>query len=168
MTALAWTSEFDLGHRQMDDTHHDFVAAVNALAEAPDAALTGALDDLIAHCEPHFAQENRWSEELGMPPCHRLEHDRVLTVLRMVRGEVARGELALGRRLAEELPGWFHDHATSMDAALAALLNSGMTVAELQAKLAALGPAQAAAASAENGAAAATAVASAGSAAPAK
>jgi hemerythrin len=36
-----------------------------------------------------------------------------------VRKRVAKGDLALGRRLVEELPAWFETHATGMDAALA-------------------------------------------------
>lgn len=121
MPALVWSSELELGLTPMDDTHREFVDLVNRIAEAGDADLVGALDELIAHTVAHFAQEDRWMRESGFPPthCHQGEHERVLGVMREVRGHVERGDIALGRNLIEELPGWFENHAATMDAALA-------------------------------------------------
>lgn len=57
----------------------------------------------------------------GFPPIriHTMEHWRVLELLREAREQVAAGDLAAGRRVAEGLPDWFYGHAATMDAALA-------------------------------------------------
>ena len=56
---------------------------------------------------------------INFPGCHKAEHDRVLAVIVDVRARVEKGDVALGRRLIEELPQWFETHASGMDAALA-------------------------------------------------
>lgn len=121
MPALVWSSEFELGLDPMDDTHREFVDLVNRVTELDDAQIGSGLDQLIEHTIEHFAQEDRWMRESGFPPthCHQSEHDRVLEVMRDVRGHVERGDLALGRNLIRELPAWFENHAATMDAALA-------------------------------------------------
>ncbi|GAA5174632.1 hypothetical protein GCM10025771_04820 [Niveibacterium umoris] len=131
MTPFELTPDLLFGHRDMDTTHEDFVWAVNALRVADDDTMGVALDALIAHCESHFAQENAWAAAIGFPGCHANEHERVLAVMRAVRVELDKGDHGLGRRLAEELPVWFKHHAASMDAALAAMLKNGLTMADI-------------------------------------
>lgn len=129
MTDFTLNAELELGHAEMDATHREFVAAVNALAVADDAGLPAALGALQQHCQAHFEQENAWAEALDMPPCHRGEHDKVLDVLEAVRLELSRGDTELVRRLAAELPGWFQHHASTMDSVLASALAQGSAVA---------------------------------------
>ncbi|PTD95726.1 hemerythrin domain-containing protein [Pseudothauera lacus] len=119
MKLMQWSEQYELGVARMDDTHREFLAVYNALASAPAEDFVARLDDFIAHTETHFEQENRWMEKVDFPGCHRAEHDRVLVVLRDVRARAVAGDSFLGRRLVEELPGWFDNHAASMDAALA-------------------------------------------------
>jgi hemerythrin-like metal-binding protein len=121
MSAFVWSSDFALGHEQMDLTHHEFVDLVNALAAATDAELLARLDEFLAHTEAHFAQELRWMKSSGFPPlhCHESEHIRVLEVAQEVRERVVAGDLEMARVLAREIPEWFRDHAATMDAALA-------------------------------------------------
>lgn len=121
MSALVWSNEYQLGLAPMDETHREFVDLVNRITAAGDAGLLGGLDELILHTDEHFAQEDRWMRESGFPPvhCHQTEHQRVLEVMRDVRGHVAAGDLALGRNLLAELPAWFDNHAATMDTALA-------------------------------------------------
>lgn len=124
MPAMEWTERFELGLTRMDDTHREFVELYNLLQAAPPDAFIERLDAFIAHTVEHFDQENRWMEKVNFPGCHRTEHDRVLVVLRDVRERAARGDVFLGRRLVEELPAWFENHAGGMDAALAFHLQS--------------------------------------------
>ncbi|MBL8447211.1 MAG: cation-binding hemerythrin HHE [Zoogloeaceae bacterium] len=124
MAALVWTDDLVLGLEPMDVTHQDFVRSYQCLAEASTEAFLAALDDFVAHCEAHFEQENRWMEAVDFPGCHRAEHDRVLAVLRDVRRCAAEGDTFLGRRLIEEIPAWFENHANGMDAALVFHLDS--------------------------------------------
>ncbi|QID18559.1 cation-binding hemerythrin HHE [Nitrogeniibacter mangrovi] len=119
MKRMEWNDTLELGLAPMDATHREFVECYNALAEAPEADFIDCLDAFIAHTVEHFEQENRWMAAVNFPGCHKAEHDRVLTVLRDVRRLAAAGDMALGRRLVEELPPWFENHASGMDAALA-------------------------------------------------
>ncbi|THF59294.1 bacteriohemerythrin [Pseudothauera rhizosphaerae] len=119
MPAMEWSEKLELGLARMDDTHREFVELYNALEAAAPEDFIARLDAFIEHTEGHFGQENRWMEAVNFPGCHRAEHDRVMMVLRDVRERAARGDTFLGRRLVEELPAWFENHASGMDAALA-------------------------------------------------
>lgn len=118
---MDWTDSLALGVAPMDATHQEFVAHLNALAQAPDERLVELLDLFIAHTEAHFAQESRWMRETGFPPthCHEAEHEGVLKVMREVRGYVAEGKVHVGRVLAAELLEWLRNHLATMDGALA-------------------------------------------------
>lgn len=124
MANMEWTQAFELGVAQMDDTHREFIELYNQLASASAESFLGAYDRFMAHVIEHFEQENRWMEAVDFPGCHRAEHDRVLEVLTDVRKHVENGDAFLGRRLIEEFPGWFVNHAGGMDAALAQYLNA--------------------------------------------
>ena len=124
MPELQWKEDLELGVARMDATHREFVERYNALAGAGPDDFAARLDEFAAHTEAHFAQENRWMEAVGFPGCHRGEHDRVLAVVNDIRKRVAGGDLFLGRRLVEELPAWFANHTSGMDAALAFHLQS--------------------------------------------
>ncbi len=130
--ALAWSDALALNQPQMDDTHREFVDALNAVAAAQglDAAVR-SLQRLIAHSEAHFGQEERWMAELGFeaPNCHAQQHEQILEVLREVLREVQRrlasaGEAALGlvTALVPALAEWFPMHAQAADAGLALVM----------------------------------------------
>ncbi|MGL1832462.1 hemerythrin domain-containing protein [Rhodocyclaceae bacterium SMB388] len=119
MSSLEWNDSLELGLEPMDATHREFVECYQALAAADATSFLAAYDRFIEHTVAHFEQENRWMEAVNFPGCHRAEHDRVLAVIRDVRKRVEAGDMFLGRRLVEELPAWFENHAVGMDAALA-------------------------------------------------
>ncbi|MBL8481935.1 MAG: hemerythrin domain-containing protein [Rhodocyclaceae bacterium] len=123
MAHIEWSEKLEIGLAPMDAIHREFVDFANAVVAADDAGLLPALDALIAHTRMHFATEDRWMLESNFPPpCHRDEHRRVLEVMDAVRGQVVAGDMALGRRLAQELSPWFEQHASTMDTVLAAFL----------------------------------------------
>lgn len=124
MAAMEWTDKLVLGLGPMDQTHVEFVDAYNRLLNVTGAALLVEMDAFIAHTVDHFEQENRWMEQIGFPPCHKAEHDRVLAVCRDVRKRLERGDAALGRQLIQELPLWFDNHVATMDAALSSYIVS--------------------------------------------
>ena len=121
MPVIEWSPTFELDQPLMDDTHREFVDCLNRLAAAPPGELLARLDEFIAHTEAHFAQEDRWMEEIDFPPigCHMGEHANVLEVAREVRRRVAGGEPQFARTLAEAMAEWFPNHAQTMDAMLA-------------------------------------------------
>jgi hemerythrin len=55
--------------------------------------------------------------------CHIQEHAAVMQSLTEVRDAVARGDIAVGRRFAEELARWFPGHADYLDSALSHWMN---------------------------------------------
>lgn len=122
MTLMTWSAIYALGVPEMDLTHQEFVAAVNAAADADDSDFLAAFDALIAHTEVHFAREQDWMLALGFAAdhCHIGEHERVLQVLTAVREKMSQSQdWPLGRRVLTEMAPWFDQHAATMDAPLA-------------------------------------------------
>lgn len=119
-TGFPWSDRYLLGHGPMDDTHRAFVDLVDALLTVADADLAVALAALAEHAQAHFEQEKSWMDE-GFPArdCHLEEHDKVLASVTAVQAELALGNCALVRDLAQALKDWFPGHADYMDAALA-------------------------------------------------
>lgn len=119
--SFVWSESFVLGCDAMDATHREFVDVVDRLLAAADDELVARIDELVAHTERHFAQENAWMAETAFPPihCHTDEHEKVLDVMREVRRRLAGGDLGVARTLARELEPWFANHAATMDTALA-------------------------------------------------
>jgi hemerythrin len=128
MTAvLAWSEALAFGHQEMDATHQEFVALLNAVGAAEGGDILPTLDEFIAHTQLHFAQEEAWMAQSGYPRsgCHAKEHAGVLEVVREVRTRVADGNTHYARTLAEALAEWFPVHASSMDAMLAIYMQHG-------------------------------------------
>lgn len=121
---FAWEDRYLLGYAAMDDTHREFVELVNALLTVDDAGLAAALTAFAAHAEAHFAEENAWMESTDFPPrdCHVDEHAKVLASVHAVQQQLAAGDVAIVRALAEALQDWFPGHADYMDSALSTWL----------------------------------------------
>ena len=119
--AYPWTDAYLLGYGRMDDSHREFVAALDALVGCADADLAARLEDFARHADAHFAEENEWMETTGFPPrqCHVDEHAAVMHSVRQVLEMVREGDVAEGRRLAAALADWFPGHAFHLDSALA-------------------------------------------------
>lgn len=121
MPIIIWSAAHELGIPAMDRTHQEFVELYNGVAGAGDRDLAARFDALVDHTVAHFAQEDRWMVASGFPPTaiHRAEHDRLLEQMRVLQRRVAAGDTAAGRPIIDALPGWFDQHAATMDAALA-------------------------------------------------
>ncbi len=121
MSLIEWNDALVLDQGVIDETHKEFVELVNRMYEAEEEQLLPILDEFIAHSEAHFAQEQRWMEELEFPPlpCHVGEHEGVLEIAREVRRRTAAGDNRYGKVLAQGVAEWFANHATSMDLVLA-------------------------------------------------
>ena len=99
MSALELKQEHVLGLAPMDDIHRELMQLLARLDDASASAAVTVLDELVAHTEAHFAQEDVWMEASDFPPlhCHRGEHERVLEVLREVRRLAAAGDAGIVR-----------------------------------------------------------------------
>lgn len=118
---MQWCDDYDLGYREMDDTHREFIDCVNAMLSAADADFDATLDAFAAHATRHFADEDRWMAESAYDNarCHVDEHAAVMASVKEVRALPDGRRLEVGRRLAAELARWFPGHAQVMDSGLA-------------------------------------------------
>lgn len=126
MATIEWSEALTLGVDAMDSTHREFMAYLNALAEAPEAQMLERFDRLYVHTQEHFERENAWMAQIVFPPihCHTAEHEGVLEVMCDVRRHLEAGDFEVGRVLARELAEWFRGHAATMDAMLAQVLQA--------------------------------------------
>ena len=120
-TGLRWDDSYLLGYAPMDDTHREFVVALDALLASDDEQLAARLEAFQRHAKAHFDEEDRWMRGTGFPPaqCHIDEHAAVMKSVGWVLEAVRQGDLAEGRRLAAALADWFPGHAFHLDSALA-------------------------------------------------
>ena len=120
-----------VGWPEIDALHVEFEQCVAELRGANDELLDRALATLREHLLRHFGAEEQWMAQSNFPVagCHKREHDGVLEVLTEVQRRCAEGDRDVVRRLAEELPLWFEQHAQLMDGALADFLNARTSAA---------------------------------------
>lgn len=120
-TRFRWDDSYLLGYAPMDDTHRQFVDALDALLASDDAQLAARLEAFQRQANAHFSEENEWMQSTGFPPrqCHVDEHAAVMKSVSWVLDAVRLGDLAEGRRLAAALADWFPGHAFHLDSALA-------------------------------------------------
>jgi len=117
-----WNDSFLLGYAPMDDTHREFVEAVEAMRTASDDELAGHIEVFLKHAEEHFEQERALMAATGFPAmdCHVKEHNAVLHSVRQVKELLAtKGDAAVCRGLVDELIRWFPAHTDYLDASLA-------------------------------------------------
>lgn len=121
MASLEWNAALILDFPVMDAVHEEFVTLLLQVEAAGDEQLCALWDELIAHTQQHFDQEDRWMQTTGFATgnCHSQQHKVVLAVLREGAVKGSQGDLATIRHMAAELGPWFSHHAQNMDAALA-------------------------------------------------
>jgi hemerythrin-like metal-binding protein len=121
MSSIAWKESLVLGVAAMDETHVEFVQLLAQLEDADSTNALQLIDNVIAHTEAHFTQEQHWMTESQFPMigCHLTEHEGVLGAVREARKYVAEGKVALAKVLAQELSIWLDGHAATMDNMLA-------------------------------------------------
>lgn len=122
MTTLEWQPDrHALAAGPMDEAHQEFVTLTNLLGASSNEDEARCLQQLIAHCEAHFAQEAIWMHECKLPTAesHLRDHEGVLMLLQGALFDVRQGKVGSGRDLVESLGEWFRRHGETMDAALA-------------------------------------------------
>lgn len=121
---LSWDEKrHHLGLDEMDATHREFVALVDALIQADDEHFPFLFQKLVDHSRLHFAEEGRLMRLSKFPALgeHEGEHFRILGELLQFNRAIQRGRLALARAYVKSgLPEWFDLHLATMDSALAA------------------------------------------------
>jgi hemerythrin-like metal-binding protein len=126
MALITWSDKhFSLGITQIDDTHREFVAIINALDDAHGSAFLGLFTELLYRTREHFEKENQLMVASDFPARneHETEHRKILAELIRHQINLKKGIITMARScVREKLPHWFILHATTMDAALAAHL----------------------------------------------
>lgn len=119
---MPWQACHALGQAEMDATHREFVALLDALLAAGDAEFPGIFASLHEHARAHFENEGRLMKASRFSAIgeHNSEHLRVLGELAHIGRMVAAGRLGVARNYVKALPDWFATHLATMDAALAA------------------------------------------------
>lgn len=120
-TPMQWTDDLQLGYAPMDQTHGAFVEHVAAIQTSTEQDLPSRMQELLAHLEAHFEEENTWMRETQFPAmdCHINEHEAVLKSVREVCEQVQHGQTDHCQPLTAELQKWFPGHADYLDSALA-------------------------------------------------
>ncbi|HRM49509.1 hemerythrin domain-containing protein [Diaphorobacter limosus] len=121
MTTLQWSEDMGVEMAQMDATHQECVALLQAVQGADDARLMAAWERLLAHTEAHFAEEDRWMQatRFAAGNCHSQQHQQVLNIMRDGTERARKGRLVELRLMAAELAVWLPQHIDAMDAGLA-------------------------------------------------
>jgi hemerythrin-like metal-binding protein len=127
-----------LGIPEMDDTHREFAEMVDGFAELEPGdreAFADRYQQLVKHTADHFQNEEKLMCDSGFfaTSMHKGEHERVLAEMMRMGGFLQRGQMKMVRDyVLEHLPGWFEQHAATMDSALAGhLKNRGVDVKEI-------------------------------------
>lgn len=123
MALIDWIDDLKVGQDFMDEDHEAFVALLNRLAVADDAAFPALFAALLHHTEEHFAREEVLMKRIGFFAfdCHKGEHTRVLEEMRHFMAHAQAGRLDMARAyVVDQVPGWFVLHRNTMDAATAA------------------------------------------------
>ena len=123
---MPWSAQYALGVAEMDATHGDFIALVDALQTAGDAEFPALFAQLHEHTRAHFENEARLMKACRFPAIgeHHNEHLRVLGELAHFSRSLSRGRLSAARAYVQALPDWFGSHLATMDSALAACLKA--------------------------------------------
>ena len=110
MAVLEWSEALALELPAMDEVHQEFVLMLAEVEAADDGQLCARWDELIAHTQVHFDQEDRWmqSTRFTSTNCHSLQHKVVLQVMRDLAEQhwtmvVVTHEIRFARQVADEV-----------------------------------------------------------------
>lgn len=146
MDTFVWDQRFVTGLPEFDAQHHRFIDLINRLgqtrqagADAPEAELQAAIDELTDYARHHFADEERLMAEAGVDERHagphRSHHRNFIeqvALMRRTRGQAGPAANA-GGALHGFLVSWLAFHVLGEDQVLArqiARIGEGRTARE--------------------------------------
>lgn len=113
---------YAVGDAAIDHTHREFLELCVAASQAQGVAFVACLQELFAHTQAHFADEEARMQASAYPALgeHRAHHRGLLGDMDRLCQRAAAGRSAMARAwLNDNLPQWFDLHARTMDSALA-------------------------------------------------
>ena len=120
----------------MNDDHEEATKITNALQTLVGAAdngesnpqgITDTLQELLTHCQEHFAREEAQMQKVDFPPypVHQGEHQRVLDEMEAQLQAWQQDEdlSRLKQYVEQDLPEWFVGHIECMDTVTAMFIS---------------------------------------------
>ncbi len=124
-----WLDFMDRDHEAASEITNRLMAEVDQAS--PDKnKITAGLEQLLAHCQEHFASEEHEMQNHNFPPypIHKTEHERVLVEMEsaLMSWRETNDIPQLKHYLFDVLSTWFVQHTATMDLATASfIVNSG-------------------------------------------
>lgn len=128
---LAWRSEYELGHRLIDQQHRQLVSLINELHAAvldgrSKATMDKVIDELVKYTRTHFRDEEALFAASDYPDTetHREEHAEFIRKVQSVVGNYHNGTSILGTDTLVFLKDWLIKHINGTDRGYARYLGS--------------------------------------------
>lgn len=124
-----WLDFMDRDHEAATEITNRLMAEVDQSSPDKDK-ITAGLKQLLAHCQEHFASEEKQMQNYNFPPypVHKAEHERVLTEMssELVSWHETNDMPRLKHYLFDVLSSWFVGHIATMDTVTASfIINAG-------------------------------------------
>jgi hemerythrin len=128
--SIHWSDEMSTGVPALDNLHRDLFETMASTASSANEELKDSYSSLVRKVECAFLNEEKWLEEIApaLLKIHREQHAGVLRALHKAHRKVLEGDLDLGRHVAGDLlPQWYAVHVSTLEMALAILIQENPT-----------------------------------------
>ena len=130
MPLIAWTDEYSVNIREIDNQHRRWFAILNKLFDAKGShqereSLNVILSELVKYTETHFVNEERLMKAHDYPDLasHIKEHEAFIQKVSDFQQRFEDGKAGLDISVLSFLMNWFKNHIQVSDKAYAPFLN---------------------------------------------
>jgi len=127
---IAWTDEYSVNIREIDNQHRGLFALLNKLFDAKGSnqereILAGILSELVEYTETHFATEERHMKLYDYPDLasHIKEHEAFIQKVADFQQRFEDGKAGLDISILNFLLSWLKNHIQGSDKAFGPFLN---------------------------------------------
>lgn len=131
MSMFEWTTEYSLGHQEIDAQHQKLFALASELHTAMTQgkgkdALSKTLQNLVAYTKTHFANEERLMRANDYPEYaeHKAAHDALTAQVVEFQRDFESGRVGMTVQLLQFLKDWLRHHIGETDRHIAEFLKS--------------------------------------------
>ena len=124
MDLVTWKDEMSVGVKRVDDQHRRMIAMINglhaAMLEKRGKEVLGHLfEELAEYTVTHFGTEEELMQAYRYPEgdfaYHKLEHEKLVQQVIMLREKARAGELAVSVEVMHFLRDWLQNHILETD-----------------------------------------------------
>jgi hemerythrin-like metal-binding protein len=137
-TRLKWTNSSAVFVAELDDDHHEILAALAALQEAIVRSPSGEgwnepAQQLLNCVSDHLAREERLMKAARYPTIewHTLQHNHARKCLTSFRSAILRRDEEAATSFVTDLASWLHDHMRLADMMMAAFLRNQYRIGKI-------------------------------------